>query len=245
MSQEIVATIAGEALTQAEFEAFLKNVPAEQRAYLSNPQARQYYLEQFIAVRLFTKLGEEEKLDETDDFKQIMATIRKDVLSQLAMKSVLSGIEVSDEEIKAYYDTNPNQFVKEGKVSAKHILTDSEEKCTDIFKEIAEGAKSFEDAAKEYSTCPSGQQGGDLGEFGKGQMVKEFEDAAFSGEIGKVIGPVKTQFGYHLIKVEKRTEPETASFDEVKENIRKTLLSQKQNQLYSEKISELKDKYMK
>ncbi|MCI6018848.1 MAG: peptidylprolyl isomerase [Clostridiales bacterium] len=245
MSQEIVATIAGEALTQAEFEAFLKNVPAEQRAYLSNPQARQYYLEQFIAVRLFTKLGEEEKLDETDDFKQIMATIRKDVLSQLAMKSVLSGIEVSDEEIKAYYDTNPNQFVKEGKVSAKHILTDSEEKCTDIFKEIAEGAKSFEDAAKEYSTCPSGQQGGDLGEFGKGQMVKEFEDAAFSGEIGQVIGPVKTQFGYHLIKVEKRTEPETASFDEVKENIRKTLLSQKQNQLYSEKINELKDKYMK
>lgn len=245
MSQEIVATIAGEALTQAEFEAFLKNVPAEQRAYLSNPQARQYYLEQFIAVRLFTKLGEEEKLDETDDFKEIMATIRKDVLSQLAMKSVLSGIEVSDEEIKAYYDANPNQFVKEGKVSAKHILTDSEEKCTDIFKEIAEGAKSFEDAAKEYSTCPSGQQGGDLGEFGKGQMVKEFEDAAFSGEIGKVIGPVKTQFGYHLIKVEKRTEPETASFDEVKENIRKTLLSQKQNQLYSEKISELKDKYMK
>lgn len=245
MSQEIVATIAGEALTQAEFEAFLKNVPAEQRAYLSNPQARQYYLEQFIAVRLFTKRGEEEKLDETDDFKQIMATIRKDVLSQLAMKSVLSGIEVSDEEIKAYYDTNPNQFVKEGKVSAKHILTDSEEKCTDIFKEIAEGAKSFEDAAKEYSTCPSGQQGGDLGEFGKGQMVKEFEDAAFSGEIGQVIGPVKTQFGYHLIKVEKRTEPETASFDEVKENIRKTLLSQKQNQLYSEKINELKDKYMK
>lgn len=245
MSQEIVATIAGEALTQAEFEAFLKNVPAEQRAYLSNPQARQYYLEQFIAVRLFTKLGEEEKLDETDDFKQIMATIRKDVLSQLAMKSVLSGIEVSDEEIKAYYDANPNQFVKEGKVSAKHILTDSEEKCTDIFKEIAEGAKSFEDAAKEYSTCPSGQQGGDLGEFGKGQMVKEFEDAAFSGEIGQVIGPVKTQFGYHLIKVEKRTEPETASFDEVKENIRKTLLSQKQNQLYSEKINELKDKYMK
>lgn len=245
MSQEIVATIAGEALTQAEFEAFLKNVPAEQRAYLSNPQARQYYLEQFIAVRLFTKLGEEEKLDETDDFKEIMATIRKDVLSQLAMKSVLSGIEVSDEEIKAYYDVNPNQFVKEGKVSAKHILTDSEEKCTDIFKEIAEGAKSFEDAAKEYSTCPSGQQGGDLGEFGKGQMVKEFEDAAFSGEIGKVIGPVKTQFGYHLIKVEKRTEPETAPFDEVKENIRKTLLSQKQNQLYSEKISELKDKYMK
>ncbi len=66
------------------------------------------------------------------------------------------------------------------------------------------GEKVFEDAAKEFSTCPSGQRGGDLGEFGKGQMVKEFEDAAFAAEIGHVVGPVKTQFGYHLIKVEEK-----------------------------------------
>ena len=78
------------------------------------------------------------------------------------------------------------------------------------------------------------QKGGDLGEFGRGQMVKEFEDAAFAGEIGKVIGPVKTQFGYHLIKVESRTEESIASFDEAKESIRRNLLSRKQNTVYNE-----------
>ena len=100
-----------------------------------------------------------------------------------------------------------------------------------------------EDAAKEFSTCPSGQRGGDLGEFGKGQMVKEFEDAAFAAEIGHVVGPVKTQFGYHLIKVEEKKDAAEASFDEVKEQIKSQLKQQKQGDAYSKKVAELTEKY--
>ena len=129
-------------------------------------------------------------------------------------------------------------------VRAKHILTDSKEKCDAILAAIQSGETSFEDAAKEKSTCPSGTKGGDLGEFGKGQMVKEFEDAAFTAEIGAIVGPVQTQFGYHLIKVEEKKDAAVADFEEVKNSIRNQLLQQRQNKVYSDKVKELREKYV-
>jgi len=88
---------------------------------------------------------------------------------------------------------------------ARHILVDTEEKCNDLKQQIADGA-DFADVARDNSSCPSGKTGGDLGEFGPGQMVKEFDEVVFSGEIGVVHGPVKTQFGYHLLKITSRTD---------------------------------------
>ena len=86
-------------------------------------------------------------------------------------------------------------------VKASHILVGTKAEADKLKKEIENGDITFEDAAKKYSTCPSGKNGGDLGYFGRGMMVKEFEDAAFSLPLGSVSDPVKTQFGYHLIKV--------------------------------------------
>lgn len=88
---------------------------------------------------------------------------------------------------------------------ARHILVDTEEKCNDLKQQITDGA-DFADVARDNSSCPSGKTGGDLGEFGPGQMVKEFDDVVFSGEIGVVHGPVKTQFGYHLLEITSRTD---------------------------------------
>jgi peptidyl-prolyl cis-trans isomerase C len=91
------------------------------------------------------------------------------------------------------------------KATARHILVDSEEICRELKKEIEQGA-DFGDIAKEYSSCPSGSQGGDLGEFGPGMMVPEFDKVVFSAPVNTVQGPVKTQFGYHLLEVTSRTE---------------------------------------
>lgn len=90
------------------------------------------------------------------------------------------------------------------KASARHILVPSETDCNTL-KTLIENGDDFADIAKQHSKCPSGKQGGALGEFSPGQMVKEFDEVVFSGEIGKVLGPVKTQFGYHLIEITKRT----------------------------------------
>jgi peptidyl-prolyl cis-trans isomerase C len=87
--------------------------------------------------------------------------------------------------------------------AARHILVDSEEKCQALKTEIENGA-NFAEIAKKNSSCPSGQSGGDLGTFGPGQMVKEFDEVVFSAELNKVQGPVQTQFGYHLLEVTSR-----------------------------------------
>ncbi len=98
-----------------------------------------------------------------------------------------------------------NGTVRRGKVTARHILVDTEEKCQSLKDEIAGGA-DFADLAKEHSSCPSGQQGGDLGEFGPGMMVKEFDEVVFTADLNSVQGPVQTQFGYHLLEVTSRTD---------------------------------------
>ena len=129
-------------------------------------------------------------------------------------------------------------------VKAKHILVDTEEKCAAIQKDIENGSVTFEEAAKGFSTCPSAQRGGDLGEFGKGQMVPEFEKAAFQAQIGTIVGPVKTSFGYHLIKVEGKSEASETAYADVSSTIKANLLHQKQNDAYNAKVKELKEKYV-
>lgn len=91
------------------------------------------------------------------------------------------------------------------KASARHILVATEEACTDLKQQIVDGA-DFAEVARQHSTCPSGRDGGALGEFSPGMMVKEFDEVVFSAEVGQVQGPVKTQFGYHLVEVTARTE---------------------------------------
>ena len=91
------------------------------------------------------------------------------------------------------------------RATARHILVETRDKCEDIKRQIEAGA-DFAELAREHSKCPSGQQGGDLGEFSPGQMVKEFDDVVFSKDLGKIHGPIKTQFGFHLIEITGRTE---------------------------------------
>lgn len=244
MSKEVLATVAGREITQEEFDAFLASVPKEQQAYIHNPKFREHCLDQLTSLHMFAQMGEDLKLDETEDFKKAYENAKRDILAQMAMRETLKDVTVTEEELKAFYEQNKGQFMRGETVQVKHILTDSEEKCNDILDAIVNGEKTFEDAAKEFSTCPSKERDGDLGEFGKGQMVKEFEDAAFAAEIGHVVGPVKTQFGYHLIKVEKKNEASVVEFEQIKENLRTNLLQQKQSIAYNQKVEEMKKKYM-
>jgi peptidyl-prolyl cis-trans isomerase C len=99
---------------------------------------------------------------------------------------------------------NQTEVITMARATARHILVDTEAQCEDLKKQIEAGA-DFAAVAKQHSNCPSGRQGGDLGSFGPGQMVREFDQVVFSGELNKVHGPVKTQFGYHLLEITSRS----------------------------------------
>ncbi len=244
MEKNVLAVVAGHEITEEELNAFIQRLPREQQMYATNPQFREHCKEQLIAMNVLAQCGVDEKLEETEEFQKIIEDAKRDILAQLVLKNTLDAVTVSDEEAKEFFENNKQRYAKPATVSAKHILTDSEEKCNDILEKITSGEKAFEEAAKEFSTCPSGAQGGDLGEFGRGHMVKEFEEAAFAAEVGHIVGPVQTQFGYHLIKVEQKNDAKEADFEEVKEQIKAEALKQKQDKAYSDKVNELKAKYI-
>ncbi len=243
MDNKVLAVVDGDEITQEEFNWFLKTVPSDRQAYLNNPQFREQCLQQLIALRLFAKMGESLELDKTKEYEEILLNAKRDILAQMAMTQMMKDIKVTDEDAEKFYNENQKNFEKGASVTAKHILTETEDKCKEILESLNKGEKEFEVAAQEFSTCPSGKNGGQLGEFRRGQMVKEFEDAAFDAEIGTIVGPVKTQFGYHLIKVEGKTEASVIPYEEVKENIKRNLLQKAQNQAYNDKINELKKVY--
>ena len=152
-------------------------------------------------------------------------------------------MNVTEAEIKAYFDENPDQFAAQEQVTASHILVDSEEEAAQILAQIREGAISFEDAAKAHSSCPSSQNGGSLGEFGRGQMVKEFDDACFSMEVGELRGPVQTQFGWHIIRLDGKREGEPMKLADAHDAIREHLMNEKRRKAYQSKVNQLKIMY--
>ncbi len=232
-------------ITELDIDTFISGMPQEQQQYRSVPQFREQCKERLEEICLFAMYGEEQKQDETEMYKASLVMAKRDILSQLAMAELLQTATVSDEEARKYFEEHSSEFASKATASAKHILVDEEEMANQIKEEIASGAKSFEDAAKEYSSCPSSQKGGDLGTFGRGQMVKEFENAVFDGELNQIIGPVKTQFGYHLIWVDEKNEGEIPEYDSVAVRVKSYLLNQKQQKLYTDKLAELREKYCK
>lgn len=170
--------------------------------------------------------------------------LKKDVVVNLKIRKLLeSRIAISDEEIKAYFEENKATFTDELQVKASHILVESEATANEVKAKLAAG-EDFAELAKTYSKDESNKAiGGQLGYFGKGKMVPEFEQAAFSLEIGKISEPVKTQFGYHIIKVEDKKGGQEPNFDEKKEDIKDILFDQKMQDEYSVWLQEKQSEY--
>ena len=169
--------------------------------------------------------GGQEQFDKTlDDYNMSLdkfkETLKKDLMYKKHREWFDSNNEVTDDEIKKYFEDNKDEFAK---VDASHILVQDEETAKEI-KEKIDNGEDFAKLAEEYSTdTASAKNGGSVGAFAKGQMVKEFEDAAFAMKEGEVSDPVKSQFGYHIIKVNKVTD----SFEDSKEEITKKIKDQK------------------
>ncbi len=240
---KILATVAGTPITDADVDAFLSELGPRAQSY-NNPEGRKIVLTQLISTKLILIDAKRNLLEAEPEFKAQLARLKDSLLSNYATEKLLSAVSVSDKEVRDYYDANTDKFLIGDSVNASHILVDTEEEANDILIRIDAGEISFEDAAVAHSSCPSKANGGNLGDFTRGQMVAEFDEAVFAMEVGEITRtPVKTQFGYHLIKLNSKSESKTAAFEEVSGDIKDALLNEKQRKAYDSRINQLKILY--
>ncbi|ADH61810.1 PpiC-type peptidyl-prolyl cis-trans isomerase [Thermoanaerobacter mathranii subsp. mathranii str. A3] len=259
--KEVVATVNGENITNAEYRKAFDQVKAQIE---SSPQytkdiwnqdyegkkfldvVKENVLDSLIAQKLLLQealknnitVSDKEIEEEYQREKEFNKDITKeDVKNYLLINKLFEeytkDVKITEEELKKYYEDNKDQFET---VKASHILVSDEKIAQDIYNRLMKG-EDFATLAKEYSIdTATKDQGGDLGEFARGVMVPEFEQVAFSLKKGQISKPVKTDYGYHIIKSEGAT---LKSFDEVKGDIEAYLLNDKKNQVITEKYDAL------
>lgn len=222
----VVATVNGTDIKQSDLDFAASEVGAQ----LANipPEDRRMMLLQFVIEnQLMADAATKDKLDSGQSFEDRLKYHRRRTLRDAYYDKSVRGA-VTEAEAKKIYDEKIAGMKPEEEIHARHILVASKEEAEEVAKKLKEGA-DFATLAKEKSKDPSAE-GGDLGFFSRGQMLKPFEDAAFALEVNQISEPVQTQFGWHIIKVEeKRTRP-LPTFDQVKDNIVSQLTQQKSKQ---------------
>ncbi len=239
---KVLAVVGGRLITDADVDRALMGMGQRGQQY-NNPQGRQMLLEQLIHKELILMDARKNLMEHEADFRQQLEQVKTELLANYYVEKLLRQVRVTEAELKAYYDEHPEEFQGEESVSASHILVDSEERAKELLAQIQAGETTFEDAAKNFSSCPSGQNGGSLGQFGHGQMVPEFDEACFSMEAGQVAGPVKTQFGYHLIRLDEKRPAQPITFAEAKATLEQKLMAEAQQKAYQSKMNQLKILY--
>lgn len=229
----IVVAAGDVAIRQSEFEGALSTLPAEYQQFASGPGKKQF-AEDYLRMKLLAAEGMKAGLDKDPEVIKQLNLMRDNLVANAQIQKIEKSITISDEELKKKYEETKGQYEQ---VKARHILVafkgspaaqpgkpelteeQAKAKAEELRKQIVAGASFEEIAKKESDDVGSGARGGDLGEFGRGQMVPEFEKAAFEAKVGEVTPVIRTQFGFHIIKVDAH---DNTSFDAVKANLERT-----------------------
>ena len=239
MNEKILAKVGTQVVTEADLAAMMQALGPRAEQY-NNPEGRRALVEELVAQKLFLLDAQKNLLEAEKAFQEQLKRAKESLLTEYAIRKTIERADVKEEEIRAFYDENLDKFTQGETVNASHILVESEEEAAKIAADIKAGTVTFEEAAAQYSSCPSKEAGGNLGEFGRGQMVPEFEEAAFALEVGVVSDPVKTQFGYHIIRTNAKGEAKPISYNEARESILRKLMADKQQAAYRSRVNQLK-----
>jgi peptidyl-prolyl cis-trans isomerase C len=234
----VVAKIGNETITLSEFEERLENLPDNIRAIAEANRAA--YLENLVVENLLYKEAVKKKLDQDNDIQMLFEEARKRILiARLAQDEIDSKVIIAEGDIRAYYEDNKSDLESPELYRASHILIDSMEEAVEISDRLNAGA-IFEELARKHSKDVTSRRGGDVGYFAAGQMLPEFEDVCLKLKIGETSGPVKTEFGYHIVKLTDKRGPEPLKYEDVKDRIKRILTTQKRGRLLEDLVNRLK-----
>lgn len=236
----VVVEIGNEKITLEEINAMIKEIPEQ---YQPMAEAhKDMFADSVINQKLLYNEAAKLNLDKDAAVQKQIEEARKEIIiKEYLRREVEEKAVVSDEDAKKYYEANKDKFKDAEKIKVSHILVETEAEANDVLAKLNGGA-DFAALAKEKSTCPSKEKGGELGLISKGQTVPEFENAAFALQAGQVSGIVKSQFGYHIIKVTEKQPEKVLSYDEVKDQLKQMLLADKQKERFEQILKDLKDK---
>jgi peptidyl-prolyl cis-trans isomerase C len=222
----VLANIDGNPITEADLNMAMRDL-AQQFEKIPAEKQKAAALQALIEIRLMAAKGRADGVDQTAEFKRQQQFLADRVLHQATIDSAIAS-KISDEDVKARYDKEVAGRPPEEEVKARHILVKTEDEAKKLIAELDGGAK-FEDLAAKHTTDPSGKDsGGDLGYFGVGMMVPEFEKAAMETAVGAYTKtPVKTQFGFHIIKVEDKRAKAAPPLEQVKDQVKSLLLRER------------------
>ena len=234
--ETILSSFDGQTITLGEFNQLWDQIPADSKLQLT----KRNVLDQIISEKLLIQEAKNRGLEQDKDvLEQIKKATEPILVQSLIEKEIIAKVKVEDQEALTYYEENKGNFITKEQVYLYNILVETEEVAKDILEKLKAGG-DFIEIAKEKSTGPSAAQGGDLGYVSKGDLIPEIENVVFALEIGNISDIIKSEYGFHILKVTDKKPEVLKTFEEVKEEILPTLLSTKQKEAFDNLIEELK-----
>lgn len=235
-NNKLLAEVNGKKIYRNDVISFMQNIEGGER--FQNEEGIKVLTDEMVNQEILLADAYKNKLDDDEEFKSELKLVKDNMMKNYAMHKIFESVNPTEEDLKEYYEENKEVITPNKTYAASHILLDDKDKANEVYKEINEGL-DFQEAARKYSKDPSAASGGSLGTFPKGVMVKEFQDGLDSLEVGEISKPVKSQFGYHLIKLEDINNEEAKAFDEVKDQVYQTYLMVKRQEKYLEKLNKI------
>lgn len=235
---KLIAEVNGVKIYQEELFNLLAAM--KDKARFNSKEGLNVLADELVNQELLLQDAKENKLDNEEEFVKELEIVKNNMLKNYAMHKIFEKVSVSEDEIENYYEENKDTLFSPVTYIASHILLESEEMADKVLGQINEGL-AFKEAAKKYSLDPTKDNGGSLGSFPKGVMVKEFQEGLDKLKIGEISKPIKTQFGYHIIKLDDKMDSSN-TYDEIKDKVKSTYEMVKRQEKYIEKIKDLTKK---
>ncbi len=237
---QVLAEVNGAIITTDDYKKEMEILPPYLKQMAVTPEGRKEMLDSMVVRELVMQDAQKQGIDKSPEVAAKMEDMKKRVIVEAYLKKkVEEQVKVSDADLQKFYDQNKDKFKAGEQLRASHILVKSEKEAQDVLAQLKGGAK-FEDLAKKVSVDPAGAKGGDLGWFGKGSMIPEFEKVAFAMKEGETSGIVKTKFGFHVIKLTGKRPAGILPFAEVKEQLKTNLMPEKQQEVFKKVKEDLK-----